>query len=572
MVAAPVVCVAQPDLTRPPSKACGDILNAEQAHQTESYQVDIFALSAGYYREWINLTTRPPHHADATARTDVQRATLSPDDEARFLRNYCTAHLSHQFADAMSALDKHEAAAETRAAIANVEAPEDVRDYVIKGAPQLASGHLKDEPNNDKRTGIALGRDQTGKLIHLPDFAYLLTALINGEGYYAIDERLRPLPLKGVTEVADVFIHSEIRDKPPGGNDNQLMRSGVPLFILGDRGLDVWEIGVVDGAVSVRSLSWSVIGPWEPFQSDRTKYKNYSQRYLDGRTISQDFPDPNDAALVSAACAGDRKGIIGALKAGANANAKGIEGDAPLFWTLECGKLESLETLLKAGADPNYRLAWKGQQTDIVTFPRQYSVLYNAVDIGDLNAVKLLLRFGGDPNTYDDNVNFGTALWSAFYNAEYGENAHDAHAWDIYEALLDADKDINRIDSLGQTIAITALQSRRFDKLEEILHHGYNHDLAGLADQIWHYAKSSTDPQVLRVIAALKSKGVDVPPRPVLITVRMEDDGSLDYFTENGRLHILKDDPRYDKLMAIVGPLEPGKQKTSKVTENTLPF
>jgi hypothetical protein len=500
---------------------------------------------------------------------------LSEQERLAFLHRYCDVHPTDHVSKALEALRGHlrELSAAASPPDPNLEAPTDVRDFVVNGAPQMADGRLKDEPDKDRRTGLALGKDATGKIVRIADFTAVYTTILNGAGFPTTDEPLRPVPKGGEKSVADVFIHSEIRDTPPGGNDDKLMRPGVPLFMIGDRGLDVWEIGLVGGVVSVRSVSWSVVGPWEPFQSDRTKYKIYSQRYLDGRTVDEDFADTKAADLVRAACAGDRGGIAVALKNGADANAKGKEGDAPLFWALECGRLDSMEALLKAGADPNYRLDWAGPPTAIAGQPRRYSTLYAAVDDGNLDMVKLLLRFGGDPNTYqDDETIINTALGRAFFDDEERTDAHGAQARDMYETLLDADKDINHADRRGDTIATLALQSRQFARLDELLQRGYNHDLTGLAREFWGYAMLREFPDVPRVVERLKSMGVAVPPRPVTFTMRMKDDGSLDYFGGKGVVHVPKGDPRYDKLLSVTGPLHPGEQKTLTLPENALPI
>jgi hypothetical protein len=558
---------AQTALAKAENETCAQVLDANKPDPKQPIQIDQFA-----------FFTMLMHNSYASRKGGIDPDVVSLDDQTKYLHDYCVDHPSDTYKVATRALLNHLAGLTAavnahlrspQAPVTDLEAARDVRDYVVTMAPNWAEGRLKDNPDEDKRNGTALARDESGKIAQLFDFSTMLLGAM-GIAYGPSDAPLRPLPSPGKKEVADVFIHTEIRDKQPGGNDNKLMRRGVPVFIIGDRGLDVWEIGIVSGVVSIRSLSWSVVGPWEPFQNDRTKYTIYTQRYLCGRTIAEDFPDANNAALVRAACAGDRDGIAAALKGGADANAKGVEGDAPLFWAFECGRLDSMEALLKAGADPNYRLTWAGPPSHIGGLPRQYSVLYAAVDTGNLDAVELFLKFGGDPNTYTDQTNADTALILAFFDDDGEDKNPRTHQ--MYETLLDADKDINRVDSYKHTIATVALESRSFGKLEELLKRGYDHDLPGLAHEFWGYAMLRPDPGIARVVALLKRKGVDVPPRPVFITVRMEKDGSLDYLGETGPLHILKGDPRYDKLLAMVGPLEPGSQKSRSVPETALPL
>jgi Ankyrin repeat len=569
MLAASTVAEAQSDDAKFDLLCSSDIFRHDPAHPQA---IDRLAMAVEF------LDTFGKSRAPGEKRAQ-DYSVMSPEDRLNYLHTYCDAHPSDHISNALEAL-RHRLSEMSTAAPQNLEAPAVVREFVVKSSPQMASGQLKDDPDKDQRVGVALGRDAHGKIARIADFTMAFTTIVNGAGYPTTDAPLRPLPTEGVKSVADVFIHTNVRDKPPSGNDDRLMRPGVPLFMIGDRGLDVWEIGLVSGVVSIRSESWSVVGPWEPFQSDATKYAIYTQRYLDGRTIVQDFPDVKNAALVRATCAGDSGEIAKALREGADANAKGVEGDAPLFWALECGKHDSMEALLKTGADPNYRLTSSVRnlpQMLSMGLPRQYSVLYNAVDLGDFDAVKLLVQFGGDPNTYRDDMPSETAIDWAFIVGSTRDGEHDPHAWDEFELLLAADKDINHANDLGATIATSTAHLRQYDKLEEVLHRGYSYELAALA----YLVQSDSNPEVIpgqaaphaRVMAWLKEKGIQFPVASGFARaakVWMLEDGSLKVHW--GDLHsrfgvvdpapdfvVRKGEALYDELIARVGSISPGK-------------
>jgi uncharacterized protein len=377
------------------------------------------------------------------------------------------------------------------------------------------------------------------------------------------------------------------------------------LPYIGLFGRDVWEVGQSKGVISVRLDSDAGVGPWEPFQIDPTKYVYYGQHFLNGRTAEQNFGDPRVAALTLAVCAGDTAGIAQALKDGADPNGKGRDGDTPIFWTLDCENSAGLEALLKAGADPNYRLP-------VMTFARQdlfgksqapgrtssYSAMYWAALMHKVQMLKLLLKYGGDSNAYKDSKYDETALVIAF---EYGGRleyiSHDPHAWDEYYALLDSDKDVNRLPSgdagvgdvgleeaYNQTLAIYEASSGKFDKVEELLQRGYTYDPVDLAGvvQDWGLCSGclpiSPEKQATksRILARLKKLGVyfPVPSRSDRWAgVRMLDDGTLnahwgDLHSRHGVVEfdeiITKDDPRYQGLIDRVGGLKPGEQKIIK--------
>lgn len=69
-----------------------------------------------------------------------------------------------------------------------------------------------------------------------------------------------------------VLLRANASNPPPHGRDDRFVRKGVVtlLFCVADAG---WEIGRVNGVVSVRAFTASKLGDWQPFQSDPGKYR-----------------------------------------------------------------------------------------------------------------------------------------------------------------------------------------------------------------------------------------------------------------------------------------------------------
>jgi hypothetical protein len=66
---------------------------------------------------------------------------------------------------------------------------------------------------------------------------------------------------------------------PNGGDDSYLIVTSKPSFVVGRTGSNVWEIERDEGIPQIRLIqSGSEFGPWEPFQSNPTKYTIYNDR------------------------------------------------------------------------------------------------------------------------------------------------------------------------------------------------------------------------------------------------------------------------------------------------------
>lgn len=223
-----------------------------------------------------------------------------------------------------------------------------------------------------------------------------------------------------------------------------------------------------------------------------------TEHKVSDKTVQDVFKEPRIAALARAACVGDEAAVARAIKDGTDANGKGFDDVTPLYWAVSCQNLRGIEALLRSGANPNYM------------FGRRFSAVYAAATMKESAVLKLLLKYGGDPNTKDNKSN-QTALERALSLGIYGSG------WDNYHALLKAGADINRSDELGRTIAIKAAALNQYDRVAELLERGYEFDLDDLARIVQVGQVDPKHPQAewhARVKDMLERKGVQFPVPP----------------------------------------------------------
>lgn len=216
------------------------------------------------------------------------------------------------------------------------------------------------------------------------------------------------------------------------------------------------------------------------------------------KAVQEVFKDQRLAALARAACDGNEDEIDRAVKEGADPNGKGSDDVTPLYWVVRCQNMNGTEALLRAGARPNYM------------FGGRFSAVYAASTMKESAVLKLLLKYGGDPNAKDNKTN-QTALQRALSLGIHGAG------WDNYYALLNAGADINRADKVGRTIAIQAAALNQYDKVAELLERGYSYDLNDLGRIV---QAGNIDPKHrlaewrIKVKAMLEQRGVQFPVPP----------------------------------------------------------
>lgn len=218
------------------------------------------------------------------------------------------------------------------------------------------------------------------------------------------------------------------------------------------------------------------------------------EHVLGGRTASEVFSDANVARLARAACEGRMQQVQRLVSTGVQPDTQGYEGMTPLIWAQNCGSIDGMRALLRAGANPNG-----------VT-PGLHPVIV-AIDWNNPEMLRLLLEHGGDPNATWDNTPW-TALRLAF------SGALDDQDWTNYDLLLASGADIRRRYA-GRTIAEFAAALNRWDKVAELLDRGYDRDLV----QLGAYAEGA-DPALMSeeqlrwmaiVRSTLEDRGVRFP-------------------------------------------------------------
>ncbi|HET7315261.1 ankyrin repeat domain-containing protein [Salinisphaera sp.] len=120
-----------------------------------------------------------------------------------------------------------------------------------------------------------------------------------------------------------------------------------------------------------------------------------AQMRLNTMQASEYFQKPAEIALVEAASEGDIKGMQQAIAHGADVNAVGKDGMAPLIWTAAIHpNLQGFKYLLAHGADPNLVTDTdEGPGKDLAY------IIKVAYLQSDPRFLKALLEAGADPNT-----------------------------------------------------------------------------------------------------------------------------------------------------------------------------
>ncbi|MEQ1819420.1 MAG: ankyrin repeat domain-containing protein [Terricaulis sp.] len=189
-----------------------------------------------------------------------------------------------------------------------------------------------------------------------------------------------------------------------------------------------------------------------------------------GATAGEMFGDLGVARLAQAACAGDAGHVIEAVRNGVDPNSISVGLDefdghvTPLLWAIDCGNARGIDALLRVGADPNQSTGGRDGLTPVLA----------AADSRNPAVLRLLLQNGGDPNAISQ-VGGYTALRAAF------DLGLGTESWENWNALLDAGANIDTAFYGGHgTIATYAATINRFDKVVELLEHGYSYELTFL--------------------------------------------------------------------------------------------
>lgn len=144
--------------------------------------------------------------------------------------------------------------------------------------------------------------------------------------------------------------------------------------------------------------------------------------------------------LAQVARSGDIQSIHQLTQKGANINAIGKDGYRPILWAVFGKSLPALETMLKLGADPNFRfLPDSNQKVDsLITILAAYP---------DARFLKTALRFNGNPNTLLNPYFKGDTV--LFWAVSHGTP-------DNVSVLAEFGADLDYQSSKGMTAALDA--------------------------------------------------------------------------------------------------------------------
>lgn len=194
-----------------------------------------------------------------------------------------------------------------------------------------------------------------------------------------------------------------------------------------------------------------------PLASCAASSDQRAMKELNRMQAAEFFDDPAQRALAEAVEKGDLDQARAAIEQGAEVNAVGQEGMAPLFWALAKQNIEGFRFLLKEGADPNI----------VVDLPRHFEdrragAMEMAAQLEDSAYLRALLEHGGNPNTIVNSRWKIPLIYRAIMNRRR----------DNVRLLLEYGADVNHRDNAGKTPLIEAVTARMFDTALLLLRHG----------------------------------------------------------------------------------------------------
>jgi len=155
------------------------------------------------------------------------------------------------------------------------------------------------------------------------------------------------------------------------------------------------------------------------------------------------FSDPLQVSLAAAVDRGDVAGVDAAVKAGANVNARGMNGFSLLYWAMARDQVAGFEALIQHGADVTQDCQNLALVSDLRINDRPIRLALCAKNPGFLAAV---LRQGFDPDFRLSASGGDTLLFGAI----------DDHSESAIKSLLDAGASIDHRDTAGYTPLVKA--------------------------------------------------------------------------------------------------------------------
>lgn len=163
-------------------------------------------------------------------------------------------------------------------------------------------------------------------------------------------------------------------------------------------------------------------------------YKFGSGGKVAGQSINDTFTNDLDASMVKAAARGDMAEAKRLVAEGANPNVIGENDITPLFWMLSSHNKEGLKILLEIGADPT------------VGKLKGVAPITVAAGIKDSDYLVMMLDAGASPNADTGEPKLESLLHTAVIHRQFNN----------LKILLDRGADINKVDGIGATPALTA--------------------------------------------------------------------------------------------------------------------
>lgn len=212
---------------------------------------------------------------------------------------------------------------------------------------------------------------------------------------------------------------------------------------------------------------------------------------VEGQSLAETFADEKEVALVNAALAGNVDKIKLLVKNGTSVNAVGNNGVTPLLWAMYFRNDQGVALLLDLGADPN-----------LVTEKVVFSPMYFASMAETPELLRLLLKFGGNPNHPERGRIDDLPLSRAASNGRI-ENI---------KMLLAAGADINAHDQYNASAARWSVSQAHFEVTAFLLEYGFTYNLPYLA-RVVNICQVPEDSDAQRwkdkVIVMLKERGVE---------------------------------------------------------------
>lgn len=146
----------------------------------------------------------------------------------------------------------------------------------------------------------------------------------------------------------------------------------------------------------------------------------------------------SDAQFVDMCSEGDTQGVIEAIKAGINVNAKNNNGETALMWAAGKGHTEIVNALIKAGANVNAKTK------------SDWTALMYAAGKGHIETVIVLLKVGADVNAKTNGGLYSG--WTALMVATMGGQS------EIVNKLIKAGADVNAANDDGMTALMFVAQ------------------------------------------------------------------------------------------------------------------